>query len=160
MIEGLALGSFNTLRSVTGEPLLKSLLTYVIQDEGRQVSFGIGALEKIYKNELTQRERNERKELVAQLAYLMYHRFLGDDFRQKFLPEVPRREWNGIVRHSEMMCRYRKRVFYHIIKDLAKMRLIDAESPGQVGRRYDELGLLSLVDGGSTDTLSEQEPLS
>lgn len=159
MIEGLAVGSFATLRSVTGEPLLKSLLTYVIQDEARHVHFGLSALEKIYKNELTERERNERKELASQLAYLMYQRFLGDDFRQMFFPEIPRRAWNRIMRDSKMMRLYRQRVFSRIVNDLVKIGLIDMTSRGQVERRYEKLGLLELVDGRSTDTLSEQDLL-
>ena len=49
MIEGLALGAFGTLRQITGEPLLKQLLTYVITDEARHVHYGVLALQECFQ---------------------------------------------------------------------------------------------------------------
>ena len=46
MIEGLALGAFSMMYQSTREPLLKELLRYVIQDEARQVHYGVLALKR------------------------------------------------------------------------------------------------------------------
>jgi len=151
MIEGLALGSFEMLRNMTKEPLLKSLLTYVLADETRHVAYGVIALKRIILEEMTESERLERKELASQFAYLMYHRFLGDDFRKNHFPGISRREWNKIVSQSEIMRQYRIGVFGRVIPDLRRIGLIDMENQGQIERRYAEMGILNLANQKSTD---------
>ena len=44
MVEGLALAAFGYLHQLTGEPLLKQLLRYVMSDEARHVAFGVLSL--------------------------------------------------------------------------------------------------------------------
>src|SRR3990172_7603663 len=46
LIEGLAIASFNVMRRQTGDPTLRELLDYVLQDEGRHVNFGYFALRR------------------------------------------------------------------------------------------------------------------
>ena len=43
MIEGLALGAFGTIRSVSEEPLLCEILRYVIADEARHVYLALAS---------------------------------------------------------------------------------------------------------------------
>lgn len=145
LIEGLAMGSFGTLYSVTDEPLLKGLLYYIMKDEARHVHFGVEVLKKLYTQEFTQPEINERKELAAQLSHLMYHRFLGDRLRREYFDHIPRREWNGMVSESRMMAIYRKKVFTWIMNKLHEIGLIDREHPGQIERRYRDTGLFDLI---------------
>jgi len=64
LIEGLALAAFGVHRDITGNPLVKQLLAYVMQDEARHVAFGRLALRDYYA-ELTSAERAEREEFVA-----------------------------------------------------------------------------------------------
>jgi rubrerythrin len=153
LIEGLALGSFGTLRQVTREPLLKQMLTYVIKDEARHVAFGIKILQKYYHDELTAPERRLREELAAEFAWLMYNRFLGEDLRQQFFPQIKRREWNKIVSSSTMMEKYRQNVFRRIVPDLNKIGLLRDKSR----RRYEEMGILKFADDVATDELNDAE---
>ncbi len=44
LIEGLALAAFGVHRDITGNPLVKQVLAYVMQDEARHVAFGRLAL--------------------------------------------------------------------------------------------------------------------
>ena len=44
MIEGLALASFGFLHAITPDPLLKTILRYVMSDEARHVAFGVLSL--------------------------------------------------------------------------------------------------------------------
>jgi len=44
LIEGLALAAFGVHRDITGNPLVRQLLAYVMQDEARHVAFGRLAL--------------------------------------------------------------------------------------------------------------------
>jgi hypothetical protein len=46
LIEGLAIASFNLMHRQTGDPTLRQLLGYVLQDEGRHVNFGYLALKR------------------------------------------------------------------------------------------------------------------
>ncbi len=62
MVEGLALGAFGLIYSSTGEPLLRELLRYVIQDEARHVHYGVLALRRHFAEELSERERRERED--------------------------------------------------------------------------------------------------
>ena len=40
IVEGLALAAFGTLRDTTTNPLLRNLITYVMEDEARHVAYG------------------------------------------------------------------------------------------------------------------------
>jgi hypothetical protein len=46
VVEGLALYSFREMRSLTEEPLLKELLTYVARDESRHHAYGVQYIER------------------------------------------------------------------------------------------------------------------
>jgi hypothetical protein len=46
VVEGLALFSFKRMRSLTEEPLLKELLTYVARDESRHHAYGVSYIER------------------------------------------------------------------------------------------------------------------
>src|SRR5262245_64490898 len=46
LIEGLAIAAFNLMHKQTGDPTLRDLLDYVLQDEGRHVNFGYFALRR------------------------------------------------------------------------------------------------------------------
>jgi hypothetical protein len=63
-------------RDITGNPLVKQLLAYVMQDEARHVAFGRLALRDYYAG-LTSAERAEREEFVVEGCYLMRNRFIA-----------------------------------------------------------------------------------
>ncbi len=46
LIEGLAIAAFNVMHKQTGDPTLRDVLDYVLQDEGRHVNFGYFALRR------------------------------------------------------------------------------------------------------------------
>ncbi len=46
VVEGLALYSFREMRNLTGEPLLRDLLTYVARDESRHHAYGVQYIER------------------------------------------------------------------------------------------------------------------
>ncbi|HET9627245.1 MAG TPA: ferritin-like domain-containing protein [Kofleriaceae bacterium] len=78
IIEGLALASLNFVRDFAREPLVRSIVTYVMQDEARHVAFGRLALRDLYP-QLTEAERKEREEFVVEACYLMRDRFIATD---------------------------------------------------------------------------------
>ena len=76
LIEGLALAAFGVHRDIAGNPLVKQLLAYVMQDEARHVAFGRLALRDYYA-ELTSAELADREEFVVEGCYLMRNRFIA-----------------------------------------------------------------------------------
>ena len=62
MVEGLALAAFGFMHQMTGDPLLKKLLRYVMADEARHVAFGVLSLQEYYEGlnaaELREGDRN------------------------------------------------------------------------------------------------------
>src|SRR6516165_3303793 len=97
MIEGMALGSFNTLYHSTGEPLLKGLLRYVIQDEARHVHYGVLALKRHFAG-LDQKELREREEWAFDVAILMRHRFLAHELYEEWFEGILRRkQWDRVM---------------------------------------------------------------
>jgi len=78
IVEGLALASLHFVREFAREPLVRSIVTYVMQDEARHVAFGRMALRDLYP-QLTSAERTQREEFVVEACYLMRDRFLAQD---------------------------------------------------------------------------------
>lgn len=67
VVEGLALFSFREMRSLTEEPLLKDLLTYVARDESRHHAYGVQYLERCVP-ELGKEQREELEDFALEAA--------------------------------------------------------------------------------------------
>jgi P-aminobenzoate N-oxygenase AurF len=78
LIEGLALAAFGLIRDVAQDPLGRSVVAYVMQDEARHVAFGRLSLRDYYP-QLTQKERDEREEFCVEACYLMRDRFQAEE---------------------------------------------------------------------------------
>jgi len=92
MVEGLALGAFGTLYRETSEPLLKSLLQNVIQDEARHVHYGVLALRDHICEHLSDRERREREDWAFEVALLMRNRFLMHEVYEEWFEGLMSRQ--------------------------------------------------------------------
>src|SRR5215204_6153026 len=78
MVEGLALAAFGFMHQMTGDPLLKQLLRYVMSDEARHVAFGVLSLKEYYGG-LSDAELRERQEFAFEAAVRMRDRFLQQE---------------------------------------------------------------------------------
>ncbi|GAA1554470.1 ferritin-like domain-containing protein [Actinomadura kijaniata] len=112
LIEGLALAAFGLYRDMSGNPLVKQILAYVMQDEARHVAFGRLALRDYYA-ELTDRERAEREEFVVEGCHLMRDRFKGREIFENLGMPVGR--CMEYVEHSEMFTLYQSLLFSRIV---------------------------------------------
>ncbi|HEX9712329.1 MAG TPA: ferritin-like domain-containing protein [Actinomycetota bacterium] len=139
MIEGLALAAFALIRDFSEEGLAKQLNTYVMQDEARHVAFGRLALRDLYPS-LTDAERAEREEFVAEASRLMYGRLMA------------REVWDNLgigwetvrpyVEHSEMMGNFRKLLFTRIVPTVKDIGLWGPT----VQRCFEQLGVIEFQD--------------
>jgi hypothetical protein len=73
VIEGLALAAFARIRDQTQNPLAAQIHAYVMEDEARHVAFGTLSLRDYYP-QLSQAERDEREEFLAEACHLMRER--------------------------------------------------------------------------------------
>ena len=78
MVEGLALAAFGFMHQLTGEPLLKKMLRYVMSDEARHVAFGVLSLKEVYDG-MTDPEIKDRQEFAFEAAVRMRDRFLQQE---------------------------------------------------------------------------------
>ena len=120
LIEGLALAAFGLIRDVAQDPLGRSIVAYVIQDEARHVAFGRLALRDLYP-QLTQKERDEREEFCVQACYLMRDRFMAEELWGNLGFDVD--EAVSYVRESEAQTMFRSLLFTRIVPMLKDIGL-------------------------------------
>src|SRR5262249_3371959 len=155
MIEGLALGAFGTFRQLTGESLLKALLTSVITDEARHVHYGVLALQECFQG-LTERERREREDWAVEVALLLRNRFLAWEFYEEHWAHAFRRaEWERLSLSSRLMGSFRQTMFKRIVPNLKRIGLLS----DRIRPRYDALGLLEYETGRAAPELTANDLL-
>ena len=139
LIEGLALGAFGALRGVTPEPLLRKMLEYVMRDEARHVAFGVLALQRYYKYELSAQELREREDWCFEMSVLLRNRFLAHEVYDEFWAhKMSRTEWNAIAMSAPFMQIFRRRMFKRIIPNLKRIGLLS----DRIRPAYAQYGLL------------------
>ncbi len=149
MVEGLALGAFGTLYKQTGEPLLKDMLKYVIQDEARHVHYGVLALKNHIK-ELSEKERREREDWAFEVALLMRNRFLAHEVYEEWFEGImPRSEWKAFITETPGMFHFRQTMFTRLVPNLREVGLV---RPRMI-ERYEKAGLAQYMNGLSADRL-------
>lgn len=156
LVEGLALGAFGAIRRVTGEPLLRDVLRLVVTDEARHVHFGVLALEKLYREELSDRERREREEWAFEIALLLRSRFLGHElYDEYYAHELRRADWDRVVLASPMMALFRETMFKRIVPNLKRIGLLSE----RIRPRYERAGLLAFEHEKAAPELTASELL-
>ena len=141
LIEGLALAAFGVHRDITGNPLVKQLLAYVMQDEARHVAFGRLALRDYYA-ELTSAERAEREEFVVEGCYLMRDRFVAREVYERLDLDVE--ECVAFADRSPTQLAFRQFLFSRIVPCVKDIGLWGPK----VRRAYVDLGV---IDAASSD---------
>src|SRR5215813_1060914 len=155
MIEGLALGAFGTFRQITGEPLLKQILTRIITDEARHVHFGVLSLQECFRG-LTEHERRDREDWAFAVSLLLRNRFLAWEFYEEHWAHAFRRsEWERLSIESKLMGAFRQTMFKRIVPNLKRIGLLS----DRIRPRYEELGLLEYENGRPAPELTAADLL-
>jgi len=154
MVEGLALGAFRTIHNMSQEPLLKTLLKYVIKDEARHVHYGVLALKDHFINGLSESERREREDWAFEVAVLMRNRFMAHEiYEEWFEGIISRRQWNQLIFNSPAMVQFRQQMFSRLIPNLDFIGLMSE----RVRPHYQKMGMLDFIKGKNASQLSEQD---
>ncbi len=153
MVEGLALGAFGTLYKITREPLLKSLLKMVIQDEARHVHYGVLALREHITKHLSDAERREREQWAFEVALLMRNRFMAYEvYEEWFEGQISREEWRKFILGAPGMEMFRHTMFSRLVPNLREIGLLS----DKIKADYDRVGLMKYFDGLSADRLTPE----
>ncbi len=139
MIEGLALAAFALIRDYAENPLARQLNTYVMQDEARHVAFGRLALRDFYP-ELTDAERAEREEFVAEASWLMYGRLMAREVWENMGFDVE--ECMRYVENAATMTEFRRLLFSRIVPTVKDIGLWGP----RVQRCFEQLGVIDYQD--------------
>jgi hypothetical protein len=150
LIEGLALAAFGVHRDLTGNPLVKQLLAYVMQDEARHVAFGRLALRDYYAG-LTSAERAEREEFVVEGCYLMRDRFIAREVWERLDFDVE--ECVEFTDRSPTQVAFRQFLFSRIVPCVKDIGLWGSK----VQRAYVDLGVMDAASGDLEALMRDDE---
>jgi hypothetical protein len=150
LIEGLALAAFGVHRDLTGNPLVKQLLAYVMQDEARHVAFGRLALRDYYAG-LTSAERADREEFVVEGCYLMRNRFIAREVWERLEFDVE--ECVEFTDRSPTQLAFRQFLFSRIVPCVKDIGLWGPK----VQRAYVDLGVIDAAAGDLEALMRDDE---
>jgi hypothetical protein len=151
MVEGLALAAFGFMHQMTGDPLLKTLLRYVMADEARHVAFGVLSLQEYYGG-LSAAELRERQEFAFEAAVRMRDRFLQQEVwdRMGIDPKIV----VPLVQQAPERSQFQALLFSKIVPNCKKLGLLDA-ADGWLRTKFTELGVIQFESW--TDTAEETD---
>ncbi len=150
IIEGLALAIFNTLRQTTKDPVLKNLLTLVIRDEARHVTFGVNYLES-FTTTLTPEELIEREDFCLEACNVLKNRFSQYSVWEKWGFDIEyTHEYQKTNKYNNM---FYELLFTRIIPNLERIGLLPERLKGE----YEKLGVLHFIHGESDYEMSWEE---
>jgi hypothetical protein len=134
LVEGLALAAFGMIIHDSREPLLRELVTMIMQDEARHVAFGIMSLGGIYEG-MSQGELRDREDFIVEASRLMHDRFLFQEVWQHM--GMPVAECVEITRRSEAQKMFRQLLFSKIVPNVKRLGLLTA----RVRAGFEEIGV-------------------
>jgi hypothetical protein len=146
MVEGLALAAFGFQHQLTQEPLLKSLLRYVMSDEARHVAFGVLTLREVYA-EMTQAEIKERQEFAFEAAILMRNRFLYQEVWERI--GISTADVMPALARDPVRRGFQQMLFSKIVPNCKKLGLLDA-GDGWMRKKFVDLGVICFEDWSDT----------
>jgi hypothetical protein len=135
MVEGLALAAFGMVLETSNEPLIRSIVTKIMQDEARHVAFGVMSL-KGYYDDMSPSELSDREDFLIRSSKLMHDRFLYQDVWEHM--GMPVEECLEAVRHSQTQKMFRGLLFSKIVPNIKRLGLLTE----RVRATFDELDVL------------------
>ena len=153
IIEGLALASFGLIRNMATDPLGRSLMAYVMQDEGRHVMFGRLALRDYYP-QLTDTERDDREQFVVEACYRMRDRFLLEEVWERL--GLPVDEVVEHMKQSELQKMFRNLLFSRIVPVLKDIGLWGQ----RIQDAFIDMGVIDYADTNIEAVVAEDEAVA
>jgi hypothetical protein len=146
MVEGLALAAFGFLHQLTGEPLLKKILRYVMSDEARHVAFGVLSLKECY-DQMTDREMMDRQEFAFEAGIRMRDRLMQQEVWERMGVDV--RTVMPLILEDPTRQVFQSMLFSKIVPNCKKLGLLDRNDKW-LRRRFEEMGVIQFEDWDDT----------
>lgn len=146
MVEGLALAAFGFLHATTNEPLLKTLLRYVMSDEARHVAFGVLSLQEAYK-EMSDKEMKDRQEFAYEASVRMRDRFLQQEVWDRM--GVNTKEIAPMMLQDPSRQLFQQMLFSKIVPNCKKLGLLDRNDKW-LRHKFEEMGVIQFEDWQDT----------
>ncbi len=143
IIEGLALAAFTNMKLSARDPLLQTLLHYIIRDEARHVTFGINYLEDFVKT-LSPEEIEERAEFAFEACAVSKDRLINTKAMSRFL-KMSDEEARVFQLNNGGLDQFRSFLFSRVMPNLKRIGLL-TES---IRPKYEELGILEYENAAS-----------
>ena len=150
IIEGLALAIFNTIKQTTTDPVLRSILTLVIRDEARHVTFGVNYLES-FVHTLTPKEKEEREDFCLEACTVLRNRFKQYEVWEKYGFDLDYTD--EYVKENAFQGRFQHLLFTRVMPNLKKIGLL----PDRLLPKYEQLGVSEWIDLDSDYETSWEE---
>ena len=147
MVEGLALAAFGFLHATTNEPLLKTLLRYVMSDEARHVAFGVLSLKEVYAG-MSDAEIKDRQEFAFEASVRMRDRFLQQEVWDRM--GVNTKEIAPMMLQDPGRALFQQMLFSKIVPNCKKLGLLDRNDKW-LRHRFEELGVIQFEDWQDTE---------
>ena len=122
IIEGLALAAFTNMKLSARDPLLQTLLHYIIRDEARHVTFGINYLEDFVKT-LSPEEIEERAEFAFEACVVSKDRLINTGAMTKFL-KMSDEEARVFQLNNGGLDQFRSFLFSRVMPNLKRIGLL------------------------------------
>ena len=146
MVEGLALAAFGFLHQLTGEPLLKKILRYVMSDEARHVAFGVLSLKECY-DEMSDLEMKDRQEFAFEAGIRMRDRLMQQEVWERMGVDV--RTVMPLILEDPTRQVFQSMLFSKIVPNCKKLGLLDRNDKW-LRRRFEEMGVIQFEDWADT----------
>ena len=146
LIEGLALVAFQRIRDYSKNKLCQAVNAYVMQDEARHVAFGRLALRDYYP-QLTEAERKEREEFIAEGSIHLRDRFNSPEMWERL--GFDWKDVSPLLEGSEGQIRFRKRLFSRIVPIVKDIGLWGE----RVQKLYTDFGVIHYADKNPQEML-------
>ena len=146
MVEGLALAAFGYLHQLTGEPLLKQLLRYVMSDEARHVAFGVLSLKEVYDG-MSDSEIKDRQEFAFEASIRMRDRFLQQEVWNHM--GVNPKDVLPIILEDPTRKVFQQMLFAKIVPNCKKLGLLD-RNDAWLRRRFEEMNVIEFENWENT----------
>ena len=150
IIEGLALAIFNTMKESTQDPVLKRILSLVIRDEARHVTFGVNYLTS-FVTTLTEEEKIEREDFCLEACTVMRNRFKQYEVWEKYGFDLDYTD--EYVKENAFQGRFQHLLFTRVMPNLKKIGLL----PDRLLPKYEQLGVSQWIDAESDYETSWEE---
>jgi hypothetical protein len=146
MVEGLALAAFGYMHELTGEPLLKKLLRYVMSDEARHVAFGVLSLKEVYDG-MSDFEIKDRQEFAFEASIRMRDRFLQQEVWENM--GVNPRDVIPLFINDPTRIFFQQMLFAKIVPNCKKLGLLDRNDKW-LRHRFEEMGVIQFENHEDT----------